>query len=99
MGVIRFYGPLFPDCAPNPINSTTLACQNGIQSWSAIINSWITVVWLQAGKEILGLLDRENILRVGTKYFFDSLPAYLALFFVVVPSIAMTIIVEVRGQH
>ena len=60
MGVIRFMAPLFPDCAPNPINSTTLACQNGIQTWSAIINSWITVVWLQAGKEILGLLDREK---------------------------------------
>jgi hypothetical protein len=59
-----------------------------------MINSWITVVWLQAGREILGLLNRERSLMEGNQ-FFDSFLAHLAPFFIV-PSAAMMTIVEVR---
>ena len=85
---------LTPRCRSDPVKPTFSRSRRRVQTCSAMINSWITVVWLQAGREILGLLNRERPLMAGNQ-FFDSFQAYLALFFIV-PSAAMTTIVEVR---
>ena len=85
---------LTPRCGGDPIKPTFSRSRRRVQTCSAMMHSWIIVVWLQAGREILRLLNRERTLMEGNQSF-DSFLAYPAPFFIV-PNAAMTAIVEVR---